>query len=550
MSWLSDLFRRTSAPTVDASNVALADAYSSLEYREREAMSGRLADNAYGIKRRPTYIQTRWQPRHRDEILAEAETGVFLRLAYFIDAMRSDGLISGLLDTRTGGMLRRPVLFAGDPYLVTQLRGREATYGDDGVVTDAGQPGVWSRMVPTAELAAIVWDGICAGVGVGEMVKDSTGLPVLRHLDLHWLRYDYSNDRYIYQAPSGTYEVRPGDGRWVVFTIKSDRRPWMSGAWFALAWPYISKAGTALDRLRWQGTLADSLKVIRSAKGSTDGHRKGLMRFISDMWHRSPGLVTKEDELAYLVESNGVGYKVYVDSEDRADREIQFTLSGQVVTGNGTSGFSGGDIFDAIKNDIIQATADAAGECVSRDIIAPWALAFWGCRDGAPTATWDVRSPSQRKADAEALSAALDTIAKADGMAGPRGQRVNLAGYLASERVALPLEAIPGFAAPAPSPQAATTTALITLAAPATASTDDDAAQVDEHAAALAEAMTQHGVDSCEHGSKNRCRLCGIERTRELVPGATPGDGQHTWRVVWRPIGAPTAVADSAGKVA
>jgi hypothetical protein len=273
------------------------------------------------------------------------------------------------------------------------------------------------------------------------------------------------------------------------------------------------------------------------------------MRMITDKWHRSPGFVLRNDEKAELVESTGKGFEVYCDSEDRADREIQFTLSGQVVTGNGTSGFSGVDIFNSIKDDIIQGTADACGECVTRDIIAPWALTFWGCRDGAPAATWDVRSPTARKADAEALGAAIDTVGKADAMAATRGQRVNLAALFASERLTLPLEPIPGAAVPATTPLVQPSTPLITLALPNTGSADDDAAQVDEHAAALSAAMTEHGVDSCEHGSKNRCRLCGIERTRELVPGAAPGDGLHSWRVVWRPIGAPKAVAAPAGKV-
>lgn len=52
----------------------------------------------------------------------------------------------------------------------------------------------------------------------------------------------------------------------------------------------------------------------------------------------------------------------------------------------------------------------------------------------------------------------------------------------------------------------------------------------------LAQDMTLHQISACEHGYTNRCRICGIERERELVPPATPG-GEPTWKVKWVPIG-------------
>lgn len=51
----------------------------------------------------------------------------------------------------------------------------------------------------------------------------------------------------------------------------------------------------------------------------------------------------------------------------------------------------------------------------------------------------------------------------------------------------------------------------------------------------LAEMMTEHQVQSCEHGSTNRCRICGIERERVLIPAAKPG-GDHAWGIKWVPI--------------
>lgn len=439
--WLSRLWSRSPAPEL-AENQRLVDAYEALEARER-FMMGRLADNAFGIKQRPIHVATRWQPYHRDEIREECEQGQLLRLGFLLDAMKGDGMISGLLDTRTSGMLRRPALFRGDPFLVDLLRGREPTVDPaTGEILDPGELGLWPRMVPTTEFAKVMRDGILSGVGLGELVCDERGLRCLRHLPIHWLRYHFGEDRWLYQSPNGTYEVRPGDGRWVLFTPYGAARPWIEGKWYPLAWPFISKAGTALDRLRWQGFLADPLRVIKSSKQSNEMQRKNLLRFILERWHRAPALVTKDDEQAYLVESNGRGFEVYNDSDDRADRDILYVLSGQTVTGDGNKGFNSLEGFDSIRLDIIQGTAAAAAECAVRDILIPWAQYYWGMGPDSVSVAWDVRSAAQRQAEAEALQTTLEVVEKADAVLERRGLETDIAAMVAQHGLVLPTRPI------------------------------------------------------------------------------------------------------------
>ena len=57
----------------------------------------------------------------------------------------------------------------------------------------------------------------------------------------------------------------------------------------------------------------------------------------------------------------------------------------------------------------------------------------------------------------------------------------------------------------------------------------------DTSAAVFAEQMTAHGFAKCEHGKANRCRLCGIERVRDVQVGP---DGEPMYGVKWRAIGA------------
>jgi hypothetical protein len=64
----------------------------------------------------------------------------------------------------------------------------------------------------------------------------------------------------------------------------------------------------------------------------------------------------------------------------------------------------------------------------------------------------------------------------------------------------------------------------------------NDLATIDESTVRLAEQMTQHQIAACEHGKTNRCRICGIERERVLIPADGVG-GEHSWGIKWRPIG-------------
>jgi len=72
-------------------------------------------------------------------------------------------------------------------------------------------------------------------------------------------------------------------------------------------------------------------------------------------------------------------------------------------------------------------------------------------------------------------------------------------------------------------------TARAALPSPGDDTDEDD----DEGVAALAASMTELGVKTCEHGKRNRCRICGIERDRKVELDAT---GEPLWGGGWKPI--------------
>ena len=91
-------------------------------------------------------------------------------------------------------------------------------------------------------------------------------------------------------------------------------------------------------------------------------------------------------------------------------------------------------------------------------------------------------------------------------------------------------------------------------AAPGAAPKGPGAGAPDAAVDAFAEKLTAAGVARCEHGSSNRCRICGIERVRDFEVGADGKPvmdeaGQPKWVIKWRPIYGVVA-ADPAAKQA
>jgi hypothetical protein len=401
-------------------------------------------------------LRPQWLPADVDAVEVECNSGTLLQLATLIDAMRRNGLISGIMDTRTAGMLRLPIQYAGDPFLVELLQGRDPSYDQETKrLVDPGLPGLWTQMAPQAEQSAILWDGILAGVGLGELVPRDPDPPVLRHLELHWLTHRREQDQFHYQTRAGQFQVKPGDGRWVLFTPYGVDEFWRRGKWRPCALPFVEMLGAEYDRLRWQSNLADPLKVIEAGSTADEKHRTGLLDFVRRLWKRAPGLVLPKDYKASLVESNGRGYEVYSEAEQSAKEKIQIALAGQVVTTTGTSGFSNGNIFADIALTLIQQTAEAWSECCHDQILEPWAERWHHMRARAPGVLWDVRSPDRRLAEAKAAAEMVDAIDAANSKLPALGLEVDADAIQRDRWLALPTR--PRRAAPAlpPSPLAA-----------------------------------------------------------------------------------------------
>jgi hypothetical protein len=458
---------------------------------------------------------TRWHLSDLEGAVLAADTGNLRIVGQLWRSLRRDGQIAGVLSTRCQGLVQLPIQMVGDEEALTALT-------ED-----------FAQVFPTAELALLDADGVGCGVGVGEFVQIGDALPVLRRLDPEFLKYIWAEDRWFYQSIHGLEEINPGDGRWVLHCPGGAVQPWSHGLWAALGRAFIAKEHAFFYRENYSNKLANAARLAVSPTGANEVLKANWFQRVAQwgvntVFDMPPGYDVK------LLESNGRGFEVFQETIKTANEEIVITIAGQSVTTDGGSGFSNTAIHAAIRGDLIQADANALAMTLNSQCIPVWAEARFRDRDRSPVVEWDVSGSSDLQKEASAMNQAAIAVAALNLIGAPLGKRVDFDDIARRYRVKL--------VDTAPPPAAALPAATNGDETPADAPSDDAAGE-------LAAKMTEHAVPRCEHGSSNRCRLCGVERVRDFTPGQA---GDTAWSIAWRaiPKSQPALVSIPGGRAA
>lgn len=362
----------------------------------RKAFGGNLVPLAY--------TQTRWYLKDLEEARHAADGGLMAPAARLYKAFRQDGTLSGLLATRTGGLVRLPKKFRGDAEVKRALETR------DGVTARS----VFDDMFPPSELALLAADGICLGVGVGEMRRvEGRDFPVFVRMDPEYLVYRWNENRWYYQSIIGLLPITPGDGNWVLHTPSGFMSPWQNGLWAALGRSWISKDHAVMHRENYGAKLANPARVATAAAGSDVATRENFLSQVmawgaNSTFELPPGYDVK------LLESKGEGYKVFQEQIATCDQEIMIALAGQVVTTTGGSGFANANVHAAIRSDLIGETADALAYTINTQGIPQFVVRRWGpekLQEGSAVVGWEVEPPKNVKEEAESLKAFGEALA-------------------------------------------------------------------------------------------------------------------------------------------
>lgn len=344
--------------------------------------------------------KTRWYLADLETAQRNADVGDLSLAAQLCRAFRRDGVLAGLLSTRTGGLVRLPKRFSGDGEIVRALEGRD------------GARSVFDHMFPPAELALLAADGLLLGVGVGELVPvEGRDYPVFVRLDPEWLRYRWSENRWYYLSVAGQLPITPGDGRWILHTPGGRVSPWQNALWPSLGEAWINKTHAKLHNANWESKLAHPARVAYAPQAATDEqHQRWWQQVMA--WGVNTVFAIKPGYDVKLLESNGRGYESFGATIDRSEREYMIALAGQIVTVTGGSGFANADIHKSIRADLIKETADGLSYTINTQGLPPFVAERWGVEtlERSAAVEWDVTPPRDLLVEAQSLKAAAEGI--------------------------------------------------------------------------------------------------------------------------------------------
>lgn len=357
------------------------------------------------------FSQHRWYIDDVEVAERAADSGSLTVAALLMNAARMDGTLAGLLSTRTGGLVRLPKKFRGDPEVVAAL---ELGHLDQAEEVRS----VFDEMFPPSELALMAADGIFLGVAVGELVPvEGRDYPVLVRLNPMFLTYQWNENRwYFNSAVFGRTPITPGDGRWVLHTPGGRQSPWQNGLWRAIGLAFIRKSHAQLNRDIWEAKLAHPARVAKGALGASEESREGFFRQLLG-WGKNTVIDLPPGWEVQLIESNGRGCESFRKTIEEQNTEYQIAIAGQTVTTDGGTGFANADIHKSIRADLIKETADSLAFTINTQGIPSFVVSRFGedrLSRGVPVMEWDVTPPVDRFKEAQALTQAGQAITTLD----------------------------------------------------------------------------------------------------------------------------------------
>lgn len=388
------------------------------------------------------FSQQRWYLSDLEAAVHNADAGHLAGAARLMRAARTDGVLAGVLSTRTGGLVRLPKRFRGDQEMIDALE-----LGHDVARS------VFDEMFPASELELLAADGVLLGVGVGELVPvEGRDYPVFVRLDPEFLMYRWDENRWYYRSIIGLIPITPGDGRWILHTPGGRIAPWQNGLWRCEGRAYIRKDHALNCKDNWEGKLANPARVAVSPQGASEEQKQSWFRKVmawgvNSVFGLAPGYDVK------LLESNGRGYESWVKTIADQNNEFVISVAGQTVTVDGGTGFANADVHKSIRADLIKATADGLAYTINTQGLPVWIVTMFG-EDALATRSvvveWDVTPPKDRASEANAMGAVATAIKGLTEALAPYGKRPDVDALCT--RFGVPLEEIEEIEASAPAP--------------------------------------------------------------------------------------------------
>jgi hypothetical protein len=388
---------------------------------------------------------TGWTPERVESARQLADGGNLLELSDLVETLLRDDRVTGVMSTRTHGLLGLPVEFKGG-----SEKARECLAG-----SGPGEGEFWD-LHDEAELVKLLTWGLVLGIGLAQRVElpRVAGRPHRYRIETwspRWLSYFHqkaNGTHWRVLTDAGLQPLVPGDGEWILFTPYGSRRPWAEGLWRAIAFPWLLKRFSLEDRANFSEVLGSPIWVGSTKNGATEKQRSKFLSQLRNLGKQGK-IVLPEGWDMQLKEATGKTWEIFNNQIAWSDAAIAVALAGQLVTTEGTSGFSDGNIFDAIKTDLIRFDAERLATALRQQSLEPWARVNYGSPTAAPRPKWKVKRPIDPKERADQINGLGAAITALDAALKPHGLKVDAATLVADYDIPVKIATSDPAAAPA-----------------------------------------------------------------------------------------------------
>lgn len=367
----------------------------------------------------PPYSFSRWYMADLESAEQSADGGQIEFAARLMRAARRDGVLAGVLSTRTDGLVRLPKRFRGDKEVIEALE-----LGHDSACS------VFDEIFPARELALLAADGELLGIGVGELVPvQGRDYPVFVRLDPEFLFYRWYDNAWYFKSTAGPIRIVPGDGRWILHTPGGRQTPWQNALWKAIGQAWIRKTHAQAHKDNWEGKLANPARVATAPPGAAENQRDNFLSQVM-AWGVNTVFSLPIGWGVSLIESNGRGWECFAKTIEACNDEFVLALAGQKVTTDGGAGFQNSDLFKSIRADLIKATADGLAYTINTQGIPVFVAARYGLESVTSKPCvfeWDVTPPKDRNSEASSMLTAANAILQLTTALSAYGQQVDVA---------------------------------------------------------------------------------------------------------------------------
>lgn len=349
-----------------------------------------------------------WTPDLIRAAEIQADGGNLTLAADLCETMFGDDRVKAVLDTRTDSLLGLPLNFeaSGD--------GRRGPRAVKALEADED----WYEAFPISEQRMVHAWGVALGVGLAEIQwtdwdskakgSKSRTLPRICAKSPRNLRYDWNERtwklRVVADASSNATEeipIRPGDGKWIIYTPASESRPWVWGAYRALARWSLLKKFAIQDWGFLSERLGNGVWVVEgTGSGLSNDQRKMIAADLQAMG-RNSALALPIGFSMKLIESVARNHESFKSQIDMADQGYAVSVLGQNLSTQATgAGNQAASLHGKVALGRTKFDDESLSICWRTQALVHWARFNFGDPDVAPWPKRDTTPTSDRKEQA------------------------------------------------------------------------------------------------------------------------------------------------------